>query len=181
MGRVKWAKKIDQKEGKNQEETSKVPPLTLEFHVRDLVRLVSGHFPAVADDEVDVGVLLVVIAAGSVPRLVVHGHANNFGLEPPAAPRRSQRPKLPGLAITRGCEITKVKALCNVPRGTFAHVNNVFHLCRGLQRQARPPPNISSSAQHFATLHLIKYKNVLFAPGHVSHWLHVFHYFLLVA
>lgn len=139
MGRDKWAKKIYQKGGKNQEETSKVPPLTLEFHVRDLVRLVSGPLSAVADDEVDIGVLLVVIAAGSVPRLVVHGHADNFGLEPPAAPRRSasplQLPKLPGLATTRGCEITKVKTLCNVPRGAFTHVNNVFRLCRGLDKR----------------------------------------------
>lgn len=90
---------------------TKVFPLTLEFHVRDLVRPVSGRLRAVADDKVDISVLLVVVAANSVPRLVVHGNANNFGLEPPAAPRRSQLPRLPGLATKRGCKITKVKDL----------------------------------------------------------------------
>lgn len=96
-------------------EVIKLFSLTLEFHVRDLIRLISDRLPAHADDEVNIGVLLVVVAAGSVPRLVVHGHADSFGLEPPAAPRRSaslmQFLKLPGLAITRDCRGTKVRDL----------------------------------------------------------------------
>jgi len=98
---------------------NKTFPLTLEFHVRDLIRLVSGRFPAIADDEVNIGVLLVVVAAGSVLRLVVHGHADSFGLEPPAAPRRSaslmQFSRLPGLAITRGYRDTKMRDLGTKP------------------------------------------------------------------
>lgn len=88
-------------------------PLTFELHVRDLVRLVSGRFHAVADDEVNIGKLLVVVVAtGSVPRLVVHGHADSLGLEPPpvAPPRRSASRRFlrrPGLATMRGCKRTE--------------------------------------------------------------------------
>lgn len=133
-------KKFAKYDGKVNESSSpanitKVPPLTLEFHVRDLVRLVSGRLPAVADDEVDMGELLVVVAAGSVPRFVVHGHADNFGLEPPAAPRRSasllQLPRLPGLATTQGCGITKVKGIYIIYPGAFPLTLTMFFcLCR---------------------------------------------------
>lgn len=110
------------------EELGKSPP-TFEFHVRDLVRLVSGRLHAVVDDEVNISELLVVVvAAGSVPRLVVHGHADSLGLEPPpvAPPRRSASLlRRPGLATTRGCRGTKVKDLGTYP-GAATHINNAL-------------------------------------------------------
>lgn len=81
--------------------------LTLKLHVRDLIRFVGCRLPAIANDEVNIRVSLVVVPAGSVPRLEVHGQAINFSLEPASAPLCStlrQPARRPGLPTTRGCE-----------------------------------------------------------------------------
>lgn len=75
--------RVARKREKGKEKTKgRVGRPTLQLHVRNLVRTIGCRFSAVADDKVNIGVLVFVfIVAGAVPVLVprfeVHGQRTN--------------------------------------------------------------------------------------------------------